>query len=107
MGGFTIDYRLMTNDLFIQILDCGGGGNGAVRRGGDELADVLHAVVAGNENAGHFGQAVFAGNGVAALIEVDELREVLVFRHLTHGNEQTRHVEHFGSVTSTPCSRCS
>ena len=69
------------------------GGDGAVRDGGGELADVLTAAVARDEDAGGCSDAVLAGIGVAARIEGDEVFERAVLRHVADGDEDALHRE--------------
>ena len=45
----------------VHVFAGGKGGDGAIAHGGGELADLLHAAVAGHKYAGHIGAAVLSG----------------------------------------------
>ena len=59
--------------------DGGIGGNGAVGRGGDELAEIFGATVAGGEEAREISRAGIIGNQKTRLIEEEQAFEIAVF----------------------------
>ena len=72
------------------------GGNGAVGRGSDELAEIFGATVAGGEEASEISGTGIIGNNEARLIEEEETFEIAIFEDFGEGREATNFDEEAG-----------
>ena len=72
------------------------GGNGAVGRGGDELAEIFGTTVAGGEETGEIGRTGIIGNNETRLIEEEETFEIAIFEDFGEGREATDFDEEAG-----------
>ena len=72
------------------------GGNGAIGRGGDELAEIFGATVAGGEEASKISRAGVVGNNETRLIEEEETFEIATLKNSSEGREATNFDEEAG-----------
>ena len=72
------------------------GGNGAVRRGGDELAEIFGTTVASGEEAREISRAGIVGNNETRLIEEEQAFEIVIFEDFSEGRKATDFDEEAG-----------
>ena len=71
--------------------------NGAVGRGGDELAEVFGTTVAGGEEPSEISRTGIVGNNEARLIEEEQAFEIAIFEDFGEGREATDFDEEAGN----------
>ena len=75
----------------------GVGGNGAVRRGGDELAEIFGTTVTGGEETREISRTDIVGNNETRLIKEEQAFEIAIFEDFGEGREATDFDEEAGN----------
>ena len=73
------------------------GGNGAVRRGSDELAEIFRATVAGGEESRKISGTGIIGNNETGLIKEEQAFEIAIFEDFSEGRKTTNFDEEAGN----------
>ena len=73
------------------------GGNGAVGRGSDELAEIFGTTVAGSEEACEISRTGVVGNNETRLVKKEEAFEITILENFSEGREATDFDEEAGN----------
>ena len=73
------------------------GGNGAVGRGSDELAEIFGATVTGGEETREISRTDIVGNNETRLIKEEQAFEIAIFEDFGEGREATDFDEEAGN----------
>ena len=73
------------------------GGNGAVGRGGDELAEIFGTTVAGSEEACEISRTGVVGNNETRLVKKEEAFEITILENFSERREAANFDEEAGN----------
>ena len=73
------------------------GGNGAVRRGGDELAEIFGTAITSGKEASEIGGTRIIGNNETRLIKEEKTFEIAIFEDSSEGRKTTNFDEEAGN----------
>ena len=73
------------------------GGNGAVRRGGDELAEIFGTAITSGKETGEIGRARIVSDDKTRLIEKEETAQITVLKNFSEGRKTTDFDEEAGN----------
>ena len=73
------------------------GGNGAVGRGGDKLAEIFGTTVAGGKETGEIGRARIVSDDKTRLVKKQEAAQITVLKNFSEGRETTNFDEETGN----------
>ena len=73
------------------------GGNGAVGRGSDELAEIFGTTVAGGKEPSEIGRARIVSDDKTRLIKEEEAFEIAIFEDFSEGRKATNFDEEAGN----------
>ena len=73
------------------------GGNGAVRRGGDELAEIFGTAITSGKETGEIGRARIVSDDKTRLVKKQETAQITVLKNFSEGRKTTDFDEEAGN----------